>query len=147
MLEDKAARNRLGLTGSPSAELAQAWTGGEVGVGLGVTHRPHPPLDAHLALEHRPVKTKRGPRIVAQIAGLGAFEIGVENETVFVDVLEQHHAHGRPALQIGGGERHGGGVALLAVAGVGKPFLEKRDGIWDGHRCGRKSTRRTDRDA
>ncbi len=123
------ALHRLGLFGGPGTELAETGTGREIGIGLGVGHRRDGALDADLALDFDPMKTDRRAGELAELGGLGAVEVGVENEAAFIDALEQHHANlGKPAL-IDGGERHAGGLGAFGADGFVHPRFEVGDGL------------------
>lgn len=125
LLELQASGHRLRLARRPRTELAQPGPRGEIGVRFLFGDRFNEPVDADLALEFGPVQAEGGAGVGAEVGGLGAFEIRVENEAAGVAGLQQHHAHARPAGGVGGGEGHGGGIVGLSGLGGGEPFLEE----------------------
>ena len=71
-----------------------------------------------------------------QFLAFAAFGIGVKHEPVFVDRLQQHHAHGRAAVGGCRRQRHGVGVNGFLRLGLGQPSLEFGDRVLefgDGH--------------
>src|SRR5690606_27654594 len=62
----------------PRAELAAAWPGAEVRVGLLGGERLHRALHPHLLLDQRPVEAERGPRPGAKLLRLAALEVREE---------------------------------------------------------------------
>jgi hypothetical protein len=56
------------------------------------------------------------------LSAFDAFEIGVENKTLLVETLEQHHADVRHAVLVHGRQRDGAGVVRLAFHRIVEPF-------------------------
>ena len=133
LLKDKAPRHRLGLPRRPRAELAQAWTGGKILVGLRAIDRFGLTVDPHLSLEFRPMKTQGGMRVGAEFHTLGAREVRVENEPACIGLFQQYDAHRRPSRGIDRGQGHGGRIRGLGDARRRKPLEESCDRIDFGH--------------
>ena len=134
LLEFVIALHGPRLLRSPGADLAQARPGGEVGVGLGVGHALDRAADAHLAAEGIPVEAELGAGIGLEVGGLGALQVGIEDEAALVGVLEQHHAHRGAPPGVGRGQGHGGGLLQAAPLRVVEPGLELDEGIGHGRR-------------
>ena len=103
----------------------------------GSRNRRRPPrLDraaqADLAVERFPVKQEGGLRLRLQLAALPAAGIGVEDETLGVEALHQHHPEIRQAIGADGRKRHGVRVARLARDRLGHPGREQAQGLVGG---------------
>ena len=66
------------------------------------------------------------------LARLHALVVGVEDEGVGLDLLEQHHPHVGQAARIDGGERHRVRVVDLVSLGLGEPGLRDGEGVVPG---------------
>ena len=126
LFELEAAGHRTRLARGPGAELAEPLTRREIRIRFGRTDGLDPTIDPHLAPEFRPVQAERRARIGAQVVGLRAFKIGVEDKAVRIGVLEQHHPHARATADIGGGQSHRRGIVLLRGLRLGQPRLKQR---------------------
>ena len=129
-LEDETAFHRTRLRRGPGADLAvlrRAWRNRRR-----LPHRSPVPTEPRTRTCLRtalPVEAQRGMRLAQQLAALGAFEIGVEDEAARVGVLQQHHAHIRAAFGVDAGNRHRVRFIGLGFAGFFHPGVEQRHGI------------------
>ena len=64
---------------------------------------------------------QRRCRVGIELAALGAFHVGVEDEAALVGALEQHHAGIGQPVGIDGRQRHGGRIARFGLGCVGQP--------------------------
>ena len=71
------------------------------------------------------MKHQRSLGVAGELAALLALRIGIENEAALVEALEQHHAGVGQAVGVDGGERHGGGIARLALGRLLEPGGEQ----------------------
>ena len=78
------------------------------------------------------MKQQRGLRICGELAAFRAGDMTVEDETVGIVALHQHHPHVRQAVHVHGCERHGVGVAGFAFDRLGKPLREQRERLLGG---------------
>ncbi len=117
------------LAGRPGADLRRPRPRGEIGVGLGVGHPAHLAAHPHLAAERFPVEQQGGPGMGFQLAPLGAFQVGVEDEPAIIDALQQHHPDVRQPVRIDRGHGHGIGVVRLLLRGLAQPLHEQGDGV------------------
>lgn len=140
-LKVEVAVHRSGLRRGPGPELAEAWSSGEVGVGLGFRHVFNTTVDAHLAADRAPMEAQRHPRIDREIGRLAAFQVGMENEAAFIGVFKEHHAHRGSSLLIGRGECHGRRFRRAAAGGCIEPGGELGNRV--GHDRKRRWTNRT----
>ena len=90
------------LVRGPGAELGAARADREVGVDVGPRERRRGAVDADLPLERVPREEQRDPRVAGQLGALAGAGVGVEDEAVLVDALEQHQP-GAGALCPSGG--------------------------------------------
>lgn len=84
-----------------------------------------------MAFEGGPKKEKGRARVFGEFAAFLTFVIGVEDESKFVEALEQDDAGGREAVFGGGGQGHGGGFGDVGGQGALEPMAEllKRIGV------------------
>ena len=71
------------------------------------------------------MKDERGLRVGEKLAPLGALEIGEEDESPGVVVLEENHADIGQAVAVDGRQRHGIGIVQFGGFRLGKPLREK----------------------
>ena len=116
------------LVGSPCAEPGVAAAAREIGVCLLVAHALDRPFDTHLPSQRLPMKKERGSRIFGDLATLGAFVVGVEDEAVGPMALQEHHSDRRLTIRAGRRERHRFGVVDLRRTRFAEPLVEQ------GHR-------------
>src|SRR5690606_3030575 len=131
-IERLARRQRGRLFGRPGAELAHARAAGEIGIGLGIVHQAglafHPYLDPCLA-QVPPQKQQRRLRIAAQVAPLGAVQVGVEDEPARVERLQQHGARMWTRKRVDGGHGHRVGIGDAAGTGLLQQLAEGLQGL------------------
>lgn len=104
--QGQTTRKRAALFGNPGANLAQAWSRGEVGIRLGVIDQLHSSLYPHLPPKRFPVKCQRRFLVVLKLVSLGGIEVRVEDEAVLtpvkgafhVNTLEKNHPPLRDAV-------------------------------------------------
>ena len=117
-----------GLVGSPCAELGVAAAAREITVCLLIAHLLDRPFDTHLAAQRLPMEKKSGSRIFRDLATLGAFVVGVEDEAVSPMALQEHHSDRRLAIRAGRRKRHRFGIVDLRRTRFAEPLVEQ------GHR-------------
>ena len=102
------------------------------GGGFGVGHMFDRALDPHLPAQGLPVEEQRRARVLGELPPLGALLVRIEDEAARPMALEQHHAHSRSAVRIGGRKRHGFGLVRLPRACLGEPVVEQCERV-GGH--------------
>jgi len=65
--------------------------------------------------------------ISRELRSLGALEIGVEDESALIEMLQQHHADIGMSGTVCRGERHGIRIVRLAALGFRVPLTEQRE--------------------
>ena len=134
----RAVRKGAGLVGCPCAKLRIAGTRRKIRVGCGIVDGVGRTFNTNLPAQRFPVKQQGNMRIVGQLHGLSAFEIGVEYEPtmrtkVAAMPLQQHHAHRRLPIGARGRQCHRVGVIDFGGSRFGKPGVEQAKGIRSFH--------------
>src|SRR6185295_5363135 len=89
ILEHLAGSDRGALRRSPCGQPRAQRAGSEIGVRFGLADLLHLALDAHLALELRPLEDEAGERPGIDLVRLAAGVIGVERETAALEPFQE----------------------------------------------------------
>jgi hypothetical protein len=74
------------------------------------------------------MEIQRDVAVAGKLAAFSAFQIGIENETALINILQQNHARRRAPVSVDGRQVHGVRIIGLTLFRLSKPFLKK--GKW-----------------
>ncbi len=129
LFQRESAFERTGLFGGPGANAAAARTCLEIVVRFGIGDDLDGAAQPHLAAQTFPVKAHGSLFLAKNFAAFLALEIGVEDETVVVESLQENHADIGKTILIDRCQRHCIGVVGLGRLGFFQPFGKELEGF------------------
>ncbi len=101
----------------------------EIGVGLGLRDDLDGPAGAELPPPAFPVHAQGGLPGAEDLLPFPAFEIGVEDETAFVERLEENHPNVGKAIRVHARESHGRRIVEFRLLRLAQPDRQGFVGI------------------